>query len=87
MRTSATEKQLSPCNKPTPASEQWFENVSRYVDLEPQTLLALLLDRRSPLLPRIPPRSYYRLYRTARSPLVPRVRGGPRLGSSSSTTR
>jgi 2-polyprenyl-6-methoxyphenol hydroxylase-like FAD-dependent oxidoreductase len=55
-------------------SAQWFENVPRYVDLDPQQLLALLLDRRSPLLPRIPPRSYYRLYRAARSPLLRRVR-------------
>jgi hypothetical protein len=87
MRTSATEKQLSPCNKPTPASEQWFENVSRYVDLDPQTLLALLLDRRSPLLPRIPPRSYYRLYRGLVAHWFAESAGGPRRGSSSSTTR
>jgi 2-polyprenyl-6-methoxyphenol hydroxylase-like FAD-dependent oxidoreductase len=62
-------------------SAQWFENVPRYLDLDPPQLLALLLDRRSPLLPRIPPRGYYRLYRAARSPLLRRVRrwAAPRI--------
>jgi 2-polyprenyl-6-methoxyphenol hydroxylase-like FAD-dependent oxidoreductase len=44
-------------------SARWFENVPRYIDLEPEQVLALLLERRSPLLPRTPPRTYYHLYR------------------------
>jgi 2-polyprenyl-6-methoxyphenol hydroxylase-like FAD-dependent oxidoreductase len=44
-------------------SARWFENVPRYIDLEPEQVLALLLERRSPLLPRIPARMYYHLYR------------------------
>jgi 2-polyprenyl-6-methoxyphenol hydroxylase-like FAD-dependent oxidoreductase len=44
-------------------SARWFESVPRYIDLDPPRIFALLRDRRSPLLPRIPPRTYYRLYR------------------------
>jgi 2-polyprenyl-6-methoxyphenol hydroxylase-like FAD-dependent oxidoreductase len=43
-------------------SARWFENVPRYMGLDPPQVFALLRDRRSPLLPRIPPRAYYRLY-------------------------
>lgn len=39
-------------------SAQWFENVSRYLDLKPEQVFALLMERRSPLLPHIPPRLY-----------------------------
>jgi 2-polyprenyl-6-methoxyphenol hydroxylase-like FAD-dependent oxidoreductase len=44
-------------------SARWFESVPRYIDLDPPRVFALLRDRRSPLLPRVPPRAYYRLYR------------------------
>jgi 2-polyprenyl-6-methoxyphenol hydroxylase-like FAD-dependent oxidoreductase len=44
-------------------SARWFENVPRYAGLEPERLFALLHERRSPLLPRIPPPAYYRLHR------------------------
>src|SRR4029450_11486712 len=44
-------------------SARWFESVPRYIDLEPAQVFALLTGRRSPLLPRVPPRTYYRLYR------------------------
>jgi 2-polyprenyl-6-methoxyphenol hydroxylase-like FAD-dependent oxidoreductase len=44
-------------------SARWFESVPRYIDLDPQQVFALLMERRSPLLPRVPPRAYYRLYR------------------------
>jgi 2-polyprenyl-6-methoxyphenol hydroxylase-like FAD-dependent oxidoreductase len=44
-------------------SARWFESVPRYIDLEPPQVFALLRERRSPLLPRVPPRTYYRLYR------------------------
>jgi 2-polyprenyl-6-methoxyphenol hydroxylase-like FAD-dependent oxidoreductase len=43
-------------------SAQWFESVPRYLDLDPVRTFALLHERRSPLLPRIPPRLYYRLH-------------------------
>jgi 2-polyprenyl-6-methoxyphenol hydroxylase-like FAD-dependent oxidoreductase len=43
-------------------SARWFENISRYVDLEPHEFSALLHGRRSPLLPHLPPRLYYRLH-------------------------
>jgi 2-polyprenyl-6-methoxyphenol hydroxylase-like FAD-dependent oxidoreductase len=43
-------------------SAQWFENIPRYVDLDAERLFALLRERRSPLLPRISPPLYYRLY-------------------------
>lgn len=46
-------------------SAQWFENISRYIDLEPHQFFALLHDRRSPLLPRVSPRLYYQLRRTS----------------------
>ena len=44
-------------------SARWFESVPRYIDLNPPQVFALLRERRSPLLPRLPPRTYYRLYR------------------------
>jgi 2-polyprenyl-6-methoxyphenol hydroxylase-like FAD-dependent oxidoreductase len=43
-------------------SAKWFENVPRYVELDPPRLFVLLRLRRSPLLARIPPPLYYRLY-------------------------
>jgi 2-polyprenyl-6-methoxyphenol hydroxylase-like FAD-dependent oxidoreductase len=44
-------------------SARWFESVPRYIELDPPQVFALLRERRSPLLPRVPPRTYYRLYR------------------------
>jgi 2-polyprenyl-6-methoxyphenol hydroxylase-like FAD-dependent oxidoreductase len=44
-------------------SARWFESVPRYIDLDPPQVFALLMDRRSPLQPRVPPRTYYRLSR------------------------
>jgi 2-polyprenyl-6-methoxyphenol hydroxylase-like FAD-dependent oxidoreductase len=43
-------------------SAQWFENVGRYAGLEAERFFALLRERRSPLLPWIPPGAYYRLH-------------------------
>jgi hypothetical protein len=37
-------------------SAQWFENVPRYIELEPSQFSRLLLGRRSPLIPHMPPR-------------------------------
>jgi 2-polyprenyl-6-methoxyphenol hydroxylase-like FAD-dependent oxidoreductase len=43
-------------------SAQWFENISRYIDLKPYQFSTLLHLRRSPLLPHIPPHLYYQLH-------------------------
>ena len=43
-------------------SAQWFENISRYIDLKPHQFFALLRERRSPLLPRLSPRLFYQLH-------------------------
>ncbi|MFF0432725.1 FAD-dependent monooxygenase [Streptomyces sp. NPDC004327] len=42
-------------------SAQWYENLPRYMRLEPARMFALLGQRHSPLLPHIPPQLYYRL--------------------------
>ena len=64
-------------------SAQWFENLSRYIDLKPHEFSALLHGRQSPLLPRLPPRLYYQLdqlteeltiLRTLRRKVAPRVK-------------
>jgi 2-polyprenyl-6-methoxyphenol hydroxylase-like FAD-dependent oxidoreductase len=64
-------------------SAQWFENLARYIDLKPYEFSALLHGRRSPLLPRLPPRLYYQLdqlteeltiLRALRRRVVPRVK-------------
>jgi anthraniloyl-CoA monooxygenase len=44
-------------------SAQWFEQIPRYIDLEAPQFAALLKQRRSVLLARLPPRGYYNLYR------------------------
>ncbi|MFJ5834705.1 FAD-dependent monooxygenase [Streptomyces sp. NPDC093089] len=46
-------------------SAQWYENLPRYMALEPAKMFALLGQRHSPLLPHIPPQLYYRLDRAA----------------------
>ena len=43
-------------------SAEWFESIPRYIDLQPRQFLTLLRARRSPLLPRLSPRLYYRLH-------------------------
>src|SRR5215204_7014896 len=43
-------------------SARWFEDVARYAELDPVRMFALMHERRSPLLPRIPPALYYRLH-------------------------
>jgi 2-polyprenyl-6-methoxyphenol hydroxylase-like FAD-dependent oxidoreductase len=45
-------------------SQQWFEHVARYMALPPAALFVLLRARRDPLMPRVPPKAYYRLYKT-----------------------
>jgi anthraniloyl-CoA monooxygenase len=44
-------------------SAEWFENIPRYIDLEPSQFSDLLVERRSPLLPRLAPVLYLRLHR------------------------
>ena len=44
-------------------SARWFENVPRYAELGPARFFGLMHERRSPLLPRCPPRLYYGLHR------------------------
>ena len=46
-------------------SAQWFESISRYIDLGPHQFFTLLHARRSLLLPRVSPRLYYQLHRAA----------------------
>ncbi|MFF4776448.1 FAD-dependent monooxygenase [Microtetraspora fusca] len=46
-------------------SARWYENLPRYVGLPPEQLFELLGQRRSPLLPHVPPRLYYRLGQAA----------------------
>ncbi|MFF8607915.1 FAD-dependent monooxygenase [Streptomyces sp. NPDC015346] len=46
-------------------SAQWYENLPRYMTLDPVQMFALLGQRHSPLLPHIPPQLYYRLDRAA----------------------
>jgi 2-polyprenyl-6-methoxyphenol hydroxylase-like FAD-dependent oxidoreductase len=48
-------------------SARWFESVPRYIDLDPPRLFAVMRDRRSPLLPRVPPSVYCRLSRATQN--------------------
>ena len=62
-------------------SAQWFENLSRYIGLEPRQFATLLHGRRSPLLPYIPPKPYYQLLRaTEEVPILSQLRSsvGPK---------
>jgi 2-polyprenyl-6-methoxyphenol hydroxylase-like FAD-dependent oxidoreductase len=63
-------------------SARWFEDVSRYADLDAREFSALLHGRRSPLLPYLPPRLYYRLHQATEDVAVLgelRRRVGPRV--------
>ncbi len=44
-------------------SAQWFENLTRYIELEPDQFSVLLHGRRSPVLPRVNPLLYCQLLR------------------------
>jgi 2-polyprenyl-6-methoxyphenol hydroxylase-like FAD-dependent oxidoreductase len=62
-------------------SAQWFENLSRYIDLKPHQFSMLLHGRRSPILPHITPKLYYQLLRATEEVAVLRKlrrRVGPR---------
>jgi 2-polyprenyl-6-methoxyphenol hydroxylase-like FAD-dependent oxidoreductase len=56
------QRALLPVQTDARFSAQWFESVARYAGLRPERFFALLRERRSPLLPRIPPPAYYRLH-------------------------
>jgi 2-polyprenyl-6-methoxyphenol hydroxylase-like FAD-dependent oxidoreductase len=63
-------------------SARWFESISRYAGLEPHEFSALLHGRRSPLLPHLPPRLYYRLHQATEDVTVLgelRRRAGPKV--------
>jgi 2-polyprenyl-6-methoxyphenol hydroxylase-like FAD-dependent oxidoreductase len=47
-------------------SAQWYENLPRYIHLPAPQFSALLRDRRSPILPHVPPLVYYPLHRMMR---------------------
>jgi 2-polyprenyl-6-methoxyphenol hydroxylase-like FAD-dependent oxidoreductase len=74
---------LRPAQTDARFSAQWFENIPRYAKLDPTQFFALLHERRSPLLLRIPPPLYYRLHqathdvaalRTLRRWAAPRIK-------------
>ena len=54
---------LRPVQTDAQFSAQWFEQIPRWAHLEPARFFALLHERRSPLLPHLPPQLYYRLHR------------------------
>jgi 2-polyprenyl-6-methoxyphenol hydroxylase-like FAD-dependent oxidoreductase len=55
-------------------SARWFENISRYIDLEPDQFFALLRERRSPLLPHMPPPVYFRLHQVMQTAVLRELR-------------
>lgn len=54
---------MRPLQSEARLSAQWFESVSRYLELEPDQFFTLLLKRRSPLLRHVSPRLYLGLLR------------------------
>ncbi|NSC23005.1 FAD-binding monooxygenase [Streptomyces albus subsp. chlorinus] len=59
----ARKSALLPAQSAARYSAQWYENLSRYVQLPAEQMFALLGQRHSPLLPHVPPRLYYRVDR------------------------
>ena len=53
---------------------RWFESIPRYIDLEPEKFFALLRERRSPLLPHMPPLVYFRLHQAMESAVLRELR-------------
>lgn len=56
---------LLPAQSAARHSARWYEDLPRYIGLEPGRMFALLGQRHSPLLPYVPPRLYYHLDRAA----------------------
>ena len=55
-------------------SARWYENIPRYIDLQPDQFFALLRERRSPLLPHMSPLLYVRLHRVMESAVLRELR-------------
>jgi 2-polyprenyl-6-methoxyphenol hydroxylase-like FAD-dependent oxidoreductase len=53
--------EIRPTQRAARNSARWYENLTRYIDLPPAQMYALLGQRHSSLLPHIPPKLYYRL--------------------------
>ena len=47
------------------ASAAWFENIGRYADLDDEAFFAVLLERRSRLLPHVTPRMFWLIHRAS----------------------
>ncbi|KLK91526.1 FAD-binding monooxygenase [Microvirga vignae] len=65
LKAYETERQhalLQPCKK-AHLSAQWFESIPRYIQLDPSHFFTLLLSRRSPIVPLLPPAIYCQLDR------------------------
>ncbi|MGP3776120.1 FAD-dependent monooxygenase [Streptomyces sp. SDT5-1] len=56
-------RELLPVQSGARHSAHWYENLTRYIHLEPHQMFALLGQRHSPLLPYVPPQLYYRMDR------------------------
>ncbi|MGY0490189.1 FAD-dependent monooxygenase [Streptomyces sp. WG-D5] len=59
----ARRRELLPMQSAARHSANWYENLTRYIHLEPHQMFALLGQRHSPLLPYVPPQLYYRVDR------------------------
>ena len=55
--------ELKPAQDSVRLSSEWFANMPRYANLNPQAFAAALYARRSPLLAMFPPQLWYQLYR------------------------
>jgi 2-polyprenyl-6-methoxyphenol hydroxylase-like FAD-dependent oxidoreductase len=55
--------ELEPAQSGALLSSNWFTNVPRYIDLNPQAFATALYARRSPLLAVLPPRLWYQCHR------------------------
>lgn len=69
---------LRPVQRDARLSAAWLEQVPRYAHLPLEAFGTLLLRRRSPLLPWLPPRAYCALYRGAQAPALAPLRGALR---------
>ncbi|MFF9814805.1 FAD-dependent monooxygenase [Streptomyces sp. NPDC014006] len=56
---------LLPAQSAARYSARWYEDLTRYLQLPPEQMFALLGQRHSPLLPYVPPQLYYRLDKAA----------------------
>ncbi|MYW63799.1 FAD-binding monooxygenase [Streptomyces sp. SID8379] len=75
-------RELLPLQSAARHSANWYENLTRYIHLEPHEMFALLGQRHSPLLPHIPPQLYYRVDRAVdRTQALRSLKGwlGPRV--------